>query len=204
MPADFTLRDYADCLAAVIDAVGLGPAHVGGLSWGGMVAQQLHHSHPEMVRTLLLIDPYAGWGGSLPEEERRVRVEGLRRALEAPPEEFDATFPGLFAAGPPARFASLLAEIAADVRPQTFRILLRMADLDLSDQLRRIHVPTLLVWGELDARSPLTVARQFQDAIPHAQLVVIPGAGQVSHLEQPKRFNEAVRAFCRAHSARAP
>ena len=38
-------------------------------------------------------------------------------------------------------------------------------------------MPTLLIWGELDARSPLGVARQFEPAIPDTELVVIPGAG---------------------------
>ncbi len=46
---------------------------------------------------------------------------------------------------------------------------------------------------------PFSVARQFEQAIPDARLVVIPGAGHVSNLEQPERFNEAVREFCRAH-----
>ena len=67
--------------------------------------------------------------------------------------------------------------------------------------LPKIAVPTLLIWGEQDARSPLSVARQFERRIPDARLVVIPSCGHVSNLEQPERFNEAVRAFCRAHSA---
>ena len=37
MPADFGLTDYADCLAALIEALALAPAHVVGLSWGGTV-----------------------------------------------------------------------------------------------------------------------------------------------------------------------
>jgi pimeloyl-ACP methyl ester carboxylesterase len=64
-------------------------------------------------------------------------------------------------------------------------------------------VPTLLIWGELDARSPLSVARQFEEAIPDAKLVVIPGCGHVGNLERPAQFNEAVRVFCRAHSPRS-
>jgi pimeloyl-ACP methyl ester carboxylesterase len=63
-------------------------------------------------------------------------------------------------------------------------------------------VPTLLIWGELDARSPLTVAHQFDQAIPDTKLVVIPGAGHLSNLEQPQQFNEAVREFCRAYPPR--
>ena len=74
-----------------------------------------------------------------------------------------------------------------------------MAEADQRDVLARIAVPTLLIWGELDARSPLRVARQFELAIPDAKLVVIPRSGHVSHLEQPEQFNEAVREFCRAH-----
>ena len=74
-----------------------------------------------------------------------------------------------------------------------------MAEADQRDLLPRIAVPTLLIWGELDARSPLSVARQFEQAIPNTELVVIPGCGHVSNLERPERFNEAVREFCRAH-----
>jgi pimeloyl-ACP methyl ester carboxylesterase len=65
--------------------------------------------------------------------------------------------------------------------------------------LPNIAVPTLLIWGELDVRSPLSVARSFEQAIPRASLVLIPGAGHVSNLERPEHFNQAVREFCRAH-----
>ena len=124
--------------------------------------------------------------------------------LAAPADEFDPTLPGLFAGDPPAEFLRLLEEMAADVRPESMRTaLLVMAEADQRDLLPRIAVPTLLIWGELDARSPLSVARQFEDAVPDARLVVIPGAGHVSNLEQPELFNDAVREFCRAHSPRS-
>jgi pimeloyl-ACP methyl ester carboxylesterase len=77
-----------------------------------------------------------------------------------------------------------------------------MAETDLSDLLPHIAVPTLLLWGDLDARSPLTVARQFEEAIPDAELVVIEGAGHMSNLERPQHVNAAVREFCRAHPPR--
>jgi pimeloyl-ACP methyl ester carboxylesterase len=200
VPADFGLADYAECLAALIDALDLGPAHVAGLSWGGTLAQELYRCHPELLATLILVDTYAGWKGSLSEDEVRVRVEGVRQMLATPAGGFDATLPGLFAGDPPAEFVPLLEEMAADVRPESMRTaLLVMAETDQRDLLPRIAVPTLLIWGELDARSPLTVAHQFENAIPDAKLVVIPGAGHVSNLEAPGAFNDAVREFCRAH-----
>jgi pimeloyl-ACP methyl ester carboxylesterase len=204
VPADFGLKDYADCLAALTEALDLGPAHVAGLSWGGTLAQELYRHHPGLVATLILIDTYAGWMGSLPEQEVRARIRGVRRMLATSGEEFDPTFPGLFAGDPPAELVPLLAEIAADVRPATLeRQVSVMAKADQRDLLRRVAVPTLLIWGEMDERSPLAVAHQFEEAIPDTKLVVIPACGHVSNLERPEPFNQAVREFCRAHSPRS-
>ena len=134
------------------------------------------------------------------QSEVRARVAGARQMLAAPPGEFDPTLPGLFAGDPPAEFAALLEEVAADVRPASLEAqLLVMAGADQRDLLPRIAVPTLLIWGELDARSPLAVARQFEQAIPDATLVVLADCGHVSNLERPEQFTDAVRTFCRAH-----
>jgi pimeloyl-ACP methyl ester carboxylesterase len=203
VPPDFGLADYATCLAALIEALALGPAHVAGLSWGGTVVQELYRHHPELAATLILVDTYAGWKGSLPEQEVRARVEGVQQMLAAPADDFDPTLPGLFAHDPPAEFLPLLEEMAADVRPECMRTALSaMAEADQRDLLPRIGVPTLLIWGDLDARSPLRVARRFEQAIRDAKLVVIPGAGHMSNLEQPDAFNDAVSEFCRDHSRR--
>ena len=199
LPAHFGLADDAHCLAALIESLDLGPAHVAGLSWGGTVAQELYRHHPELVATLILADTYAGWKGSLPAEEVRARVAGVRQMLAAGREEFDPTLPGLFAGDPPAAYVPLLEDVAADVRPESLgRQLFIMAEADQCDLLPRIAVPTLLIWGEHDGRSPLAVARQCEAAIPDTRLVVIPGAGHVTNLERPEEFNKAVREFCRA------
>ncbi|MFE2559250.1 alpha/beta fold hydrolase [Streptomyces sp. NPDC059352] len=201
LPAGFSLEDFAHCLAAVIEALRLGPAHVAGISWGGTVALELYRHRPELVRTLILVDTYAGWKGSLPPEEVAARVEGAKQMLAVPRERFDPTLPGLFAGDPPAAFVPLLDTMAADVRPETMGAeLFMMAEADERDLLPAITVPTLLLWGELDVRSPLGVAYAFEDAIPNTELVVLPGVGHVSNLEAPERFNHTVREFCRAHA----
>ncbi len=201
VPADFGLADYASCLSALVESLELGPAHLAGLSWGGTVVQEVYRQRPELASTLILAGSYAGWKGSLPAAEVEARLAGLRQMLAATDEEFDPTLPGLFAGEPPAEFVPLLEEVAAAVRPRNLEIqLLVMAEADQRDLLPRIAVPTLLVWGELDARSPLDVMRQFEDAIPDSESVVIADCGHVSNLERPHEFNDAVRAFCRAHS----
>ncbi len=203
LPPDFGLGDFADALAGLIEALDLAPAHVGGLSWGGTLVLELYRRRPDLVGTLILCDTYAGWKGSLPAAEVEARVAGVMRSLEAPPEEFDAAsaLPGLFAAEPEPEVVAELEAIMAETRPDSLRQeIVAMAATDQRDLLPRVAVPTLLVWGAEDARSPVaTVARQFEEAIPGAELVVIPGAGHMANLEQPAEFNGAVRAFCRAH-----
>ena len=200
LPAGFALADYAHCLGAVIESLGLGRVHLAGLSWGGTVVQELYGHHPDLVATLILAGSYAGWKGSLPAEEVNARVEGVRTMLEAG-ERYDP--PGLFAGAPPREFAPLLEEMTAAARSASlWAQLSMMAQTDQRDLLSRIAVPTLLIWGEADARSPLVVAHQFANAIPHAELKVIPAAGHISNLEQPGPFNDAVRNFCRQHPPR--
>ena len=201
VPPGFALRDYAHCLAAVIEDAAREPAHIAGLSWGGTVVLELHRHRPDLFATMVLADTYAGWKGSLPGAEVRARIRGVREMLAAPGP--GPVLPDLFAGEPPARFRRLLDEIEANVRPASLRAQLEiMADADLRDALGSITVPVLLIWGDLDARSPLHVAEQMQAGIPHAELVVIEGCGHVSNLERPDAFNDALGRFCRSHPAR--
>ena len=150
VPEGLTLAGFADGLAALIESLRLGPAHVAGLSWGGTVVLELYNRHPRLVATLIMIDTYAGWKGSLPADEVRARVAGARLMLAAPPGEFDPTLPGLFAGEPPTDFALLLAAMAVDVRPTTLGLELAiMAETDLSDVAASGRRPHLAALGGL-------------------------------------------------------
>ena len=89
-PESFRASDYADCLSEFIVALDLDPAHVLGLSWGGVLAQELYRYHPERVRSLILADTYAGWRGSLPKAVCDERLASCLRESRLPPEELGA------------------------------------------------------------------------------------------------------------------
>jgi pimeloyl-ACP methyl ester carboxylesterase len=70
--------------------------------------------------------------------------------------------------------------------------------VDLRDVLRTITVPTLLIYGEADVRSPAKIVGQdMHTQIPGSTLIVIPDAPHLVNLEQPEAFNAAIRRFAR-------
>jgi pimeloyl-ACP methyl ester carboxylesterase len=109
----------------------------------------------------------------------------------------------MFSRSPREAVRDELARIMSEFHPHGFRLMATaLARADTRDLLPTIRVPTLLMWGDADARSPMAVAHQLHEAIPGARLVVIPGAGHVSNLEDPVRFDAQLRDFCLSVSIR--
>jgi pimeloyl-ACP methyl ester carboxylesterase len=80
-----------------------------------------------------------------------------------------------------------------------------MSESDLRDVLPQIDVPTIVLHGEADVRSPKDVAKALCAAIPTPRLIVLPGVGHVSCVEVPERFTAEVKAFLRqVQQRRAP
>jgi pimeloyl-ACP methyl ester carboxylesterase len=86
-PADWRMPDYADCLAAWLEAAGIERPHVLGLSWGSTLALELYRRHPQVPASLVLVGAYAGWAGSLPAEVVAERLQRALGELERPPED---------------------------------------------------------------------------------------------------------------------
>jgi len=108
--------------------------------------------------------------------------------------------PTLFAKEVPQELVDEVVAIMSDFHPAGYRaMILAFADLDLRDVLPQIEVPTLLLYGAVDRRSPLHVAEAMPAQIAGSTLAVIPGVGYMSSVEAPDRFNAEVRTFLRAH-----
>ncbi len=197
-PEDFGLDGYADCLAAFVEALGLERPHLGGLSFGGGLALEVFRRHPELPRSLVLASAYAGWAGSLGRAEAEARrAEFLRNAdrpLDEVVREFSAT---LFTdSDPPELVEETIDLMTTATRPAGMRAMgTAFADADLRDTLPLVDVPTLLIWGSADQRSPVAVGEALHAGIEGSKLVVLDGRGHVVNLEAPERFNYEVRSF---------
>ena len=197
-PDPFTINDWADDLRRSLDALAVEEAHIVGLSWGGLIAQGFYGLYPSRVRSLVLSDMYAGWKGSLPPDVVERRLARCLSESELAPAELVARWVPMefFTEAASAELTTAMSAIVSDFHPLGFRLMARsLAENDTTSLLPAIHVPTLLLWGEEDHRSPIDVAERFRDAIPDAELRIIPAAGHVSNMEQQDAFTAHVRRF---------
>jgi pimeloyl-ACP methyl ester carboxylesterase len=202
-PETFSLADYADCLAGLLDSLDLGRTHVVGLSFGGGLALELFRRHRRIPRTLVLASAYAGWSGSLPPAVVEQRLRDVERQAELPPDALVALWlPSLFTESATPDVVAELVAIMSDARPSGMRTMARaFAHADLRDVLASVDVPTLLLYGDEDVRATTDVARELQSAIRGSQLVTFPGVGHQSNMEAPERFTHEVRQFLLSASA---
>jgi pimeloyl-ACP methyl ester carboxylesterase len=197
-PESFGMAGYADCLAGFIDRLGLARPHLAGLSFGGALALAFYRRHPAIPATLILASAYAGWGGSLPADVAKQRLEQALRLAELSAEEFVGTLlPTMFSEATPPEVVDAFGASMLGFHPAGFRAMARASAEDLREVLPHINVPTLLIHGDKDVRAPLTVADDLKAAISGSTLVVLPDTGHACNIEVPEAFNSAVRNFLR-------
>ncbi len=196
-PEKFTFADYGDCLAGFLDALELTGPHVLGLSWGSTLALELHRRHRGSAASLVLASAYAGWAGSLPADEVQRRLRQVLREVDLPPAQFVPQWiPTLLTPSAPQPLVAEVSAIMCDFHPAGMRSAVHaMGAADYRGMLATISVPTLLLYGDADVRSPVRVGEDLHAQIPGSTLVVLPGAPHLGNVETPEQFNAAVRDF---------
>ncbi len=196
---EWTMAQYAETLAGFMDALGIARAHFLGQSWGGVLVQEFYRNHADRVRSLILSDTTLGGDAARADAMDRLAVR-LRAAETMTAADFARVrTPQLLGPdAPPPVAAEVEATLARMVHPAGFRTAaIALAHADTRDVLPQIAVPTLVLCGAHDPVTPPAVGTRLIRDIPGAQLVIIPGAGHLGAIEQPERYNAAVRAFLR-------
>ena len=146
---------------------------------------------------MVLVGGYAGWAGSLPPAEVARRLEMFVGMAELGDAFDPKSYPGLFSALiPPDREAALATMMRENIRPATVRAAGYIgAETDLRPMLPTVDVPTLVLHGAADARSPLANAEALHAAISTSHLVVLPRLGHACVVEDPETCATEVRRF---------
>ena len=195
-----TIEQIADDVAALLDHLGLGSAHVLGISFGGFVAQEFAVRHRSKTRKLVLAcTSYGGAGHVAPSPEfligftsttglnspARIR-QYLARAFQ---EDFLARDPDVFEAFCEARERNMVPE---DVYLEQLKSAM---SFDFADAAKSIDVETLILSGDADTIVPVDNSRNLASVIPDAELKIVEGAGHMFFVERADAFNQAVVDF---------
>ncbi len=203
-PSAYNQARAADDIAAVMTHIGLARAHVVGLSMGGFATLHFGFRHP--ARALSLCVAGCGYGAE-PEQRERFRAEAAVIA-ERLKKEGMAAFAQSYAVGPTrvqferkdprgfAEFKRMLGEHSAlgSANTQIGCQRERPSLYDLTDEMRRLTVPTLILTGDEDWPC-LMPGILMKRTISSAALAVMPNCGHAINLEAPDEFNRIVGDF---------
>jgi 3-oxoadipate enol-lactonase len=194
----YTMADYADDAAAVLDALGWDTAHVMGVSFGGMVALNLAVRHPHRIRKLVLCctSPGGEGGASYPLHElidwspqsrarHMIGISDLRRD-EAWATANSEAFEALVAMASDDPWADEIdRKKGADLQ------LLARKNHNVWKELPSLTMPTLICGGLHDGMAPVITQRRMAERMPNARLSLFEG-GHLFLIEDRKAYGEVL------------
>lgn len=191
----YRTRDFAADIAAFLDAIGVRSAVVVGHSMGTTNAQRFVIEHPERARGLLTVGTFASY------RRNAVMKDFWDSAIATLADPVDPGFAREFqestlARPVPAELLDTAVRESLKVPAPIWRAAFAgMLEDDCVDDLERIAVPTMLLWGERDAFIPRSDQDVLLSAIGGSRLIVYRGAGHAPHWEEPERFASDLTAF---------
>ena len=192
-----TLDDVLDLTLAydeLLDALGLGAAHLVGHAFGGMVAAELAALFPGRARSLVLVSPLGLWRDDAPSADLLILpADELPAVLWADP---DSAVAREWARLPDTPEENVRAQIESIQRRAAMaKFVWPIPDRGLARRLHRVAAPTLVLWGEADRANPLVYAEAWQRRIKGAALRMAPGGHMLPH-ESPDTVARAITEFC--------
>jgi 3-oxoadipate enol-lactonase len=184
---DATRDDFAAAILAAMDALGIGKAHICGLSLGGVIAIAMHAAAPDRCASLIIADSFAVHPQGKAICDRSIAASHDMRGLA------EARVGALLVSEEP---RSEVIDTMAAIDPEAYRIGARAVWLaDQGDRAAAIRVPTLVICGDEDAITPPSLSEELAALIPGAKLQIIAGASHLANLDKPTEFNGAIDAF---------
>lgn len=167
-----------------------------GNGFGGTVALAFAFAHPERISKLVLSDAAA----SFPPEGRqafaamaqKVAEGGLGAVAEIAAKRVYS--PAYLAAHPEA--IEERKQVLMDIAPKAFQAACKiLQETDLTPELHKIRLPTLVICGEFDQATPPPLNKAVAEKIEGARYIELPGCGHCPPLEQPQQFTAAIKDF---------
>ena len=195
---NFNFQDVLDDLKEVLKYFKKDKAHIVGLSMGGQIATLFYEKYPELVQSLILCDTHFGLSNlSLQEIQKFIdlRKEPLINGKE--PKDIAPIVASTLIGDMSNKMAyeKLVASMSILHKDSYLKTIEASMRTEHRHVFETINVPTLIMVGELDTLTPPSMARDIMDKIPNSLIEIIPNAGHLINIEQPKLFNNYLLSF---------
>jgi len=202
-PGPYTMALHADDLAALLDALDIQQAHIGGASYGAEISMVFALNYPERTRSLIItsavsqVDPVLG--GMIDSWTAAARMKD-------PELFFRLVYPVTFSDWWITANRPILDQARERYKTLDYGALVTLfecfSELDITADLNRITAPSLVAVGEEDILKPRKYSEIIARQITGSELAIIPHAGHAAMWEQPAVFNSLVLGFLAKHHSR--
>lgn len=198
--AGWSMDDLAGDAVALLDALGIGKAHLCGLSIGGMMAQRFAVRSPQRLGRLILCDTAALIGPPTLWDDRiaAIRAKGLGSLAEGVMARW---FTERFRTERPEQIRGYVTMFGRNSADGYIGCALAIRDADLRADAAHITAPTLVVVGDRDVATTPAQARELANAIPGAKFALVEGAAHIPCVEQPAALARLIKDFLNEDAA---
>lgn len=200
----YTFKEHAEETIMILKQLGIHQAHFVGTSYGGEVALNIGFRYPEFVKTLVIID-------SVSEIDEKMKKE-IERWIELCEEKnglkfFNGIVKSIYGKTYLKMNKSFLEERAKATQkvPASYfegqKILYEtfINDVEMTEQLKNIKAPTLIICGDQDKLKPLKFSKMIHQEIKGSELVILHDCGHVAVFEKPDEIQTLMIGFIQKH-----
>ncbi|MBL6966182.1 MAG: alpha/beta fold hydrolase [Anaerolineales bacterium] len=196
-PGPYNVPMFADDIIQLMQALDIAPAHVLGISMGGMIAYQLAVDHPEMVKSLIAVNcnpelPVRNFKDRLAIWQREIIVQliGMRKMGQVLSER-------LFIKPDQEKLRQIFVQRWAENDPKAYLAAMRaIVGWSVVAELPKLTMPVLVIAADQDY-SFVDDKTAYIPLMPNAQMLVIENSRHATPVEHPEAFNQAVLSFYR-------
>jgi 3-oxoadipate enol-lactonase len=192
----YTLEALADDLHALLKHLKIDKPHYVGLSMGGMIGQTAALKYPGIFRSMALCDTTSRYPAeAAPMWAERIKVAEAKGMAPLVQGTLERWFTEATRKNHPEKVKAVAELIEKTPVAGYAGCCAAIPKINVTARLKEIRTPTLVICGENDPGTPPAMAREIQQNIPGAKLVLIPQAAHLANVEQPEAFNRALAEF---------
>ena len=180
----FSVQDYAEVVKGYIEKLNLKNVIIVGHSFGGRVGIKLASQYPLILFKLVLVD-----AAGFVQKGRRELLFNLIARLVRP------FFKPKFMQSLRKRIYKLIGADDYLSNPELRETFLNTINEDLTEDMKRISCPTLIISGENDKDTPVEYGKRMNFLIPNSKFIILKNAGHFSFIDQPEEFIKELVSF---------